>query len=66
VTLGWPNDHVIVIDSDLELSGASATDCQGFQKLVAEVGLGRAGIVVGLEVARVRSLSRLEPRSQKV
>ena len=53
VTLGWPNDRVIVIDSDLGLSGASATDRQGFQKLVAEVGLGRAGIVLGLEVSRL-------------
>lgn len=53
VTLGWPHDRVIVIDSDLGLSGASATDRQGFQKLVAEVGLGRAGIVLGLEVSRL-------------
>ncbi|MGH8578014.1 MAG: recombinase family protein, partial [Gammaproteobacteria bacterium] len=53
VTLGWPNERVIVIDSDLGLSGTSATDRQGFQKLVAEVGLGRAGIVLGLEVSRL-------------
>ena len=53
VTLGWPNDRVIVIDSDLGLSGASAVDRQGFQKLVAEVGLGHAGIVLGLEVSRL-------------
>jgi DNA invertase Pin-like site-specific DNA recombinase len=53
VTLGWPLDRVIVIDSDLGVSGASATDREGFQKLVAEVGLGRAGIVLGLEVSRL-------------
>lgn len=53
VTLGWPADRVIVIDSDLGLSGASAADREGFQKLVAEVGLGRAGIVLGLEVSRL-------------
>ncbi len=52
VTLGWPNDNVIVIDTDLGQSGAS-TDREGFQKLVAEVGLGRAGIVLGLEVSRL-------------
>ena len=51
VTLGWPNERVIVID--LGLSGSSATDRQGFQKLVAEVGLGHAGIVLGLEVSRL-------------
>jgi len=53
VALGWPSDRVIVIDSDLGLSGASAMDRQGFQKLVAEVGLGHAGIVLGLEVSRL-------------
>jgi len=53
VVLGWPNERVIVIDVDLGLSGASATDRQGFQKLVAEVGLGHAGIVLGLEVSRL-------------
>ena len=53
VALGWPNDRVIVIDSDLGQSGASAVDREGFQKLVAEVGMGRAGIVLGLEVSRL-------------
>ena len=53
VTLGWPLDRVIVIDSDLGVSGASATDREGFQKLVAEFGLGRAGVVLGLEVSRL-------------
>jgi DNA invertase Pin-like site-specific DNA recombinase len=53
VALGWPADRVIVIDCDLGQSGASAIDRQGFQKLVAEVGLGHAGIVLGLEVSRL-------------
>ena len=53
VALGWPAGQVIVIDSDLGLSGASAVDREGFQKLVAEVGMGRAGIVLGLEVSRL-------------
>ncbi|MGH8703150.1 MAG: recombinase family protein, partial [Burkholderiales bacterium] len=53
VALGWPTDKVIVIDTDLGQSGASAVDRQGFQKLVAEVGMGRAGIVLGLEVSRL-------------
>ena len=51
IALGWPNESVIVIDSDLGQSGASAVDREGFQKLVAEVGMGRAGIVLGLEVS---------------
>ena len=44
---------VVVIDSDLGQSGASAVDRAGFQQLVAEVGMGRAGIVLGLEVSRL-------------
>jgi DNA invertase Pin-like site-specific DNA recombinase len=53
VALGWPIDSVVIIDSDLGQSGASAADRAGFQKLVAEVGMGRAGIVLGLEVSRL-------------
>jgi DNA invertase Pin-like site-specific DNA recombinase len=53
VALGWPSDRVIVIDTDLGQSGASAADRTGFQRLVAEVGMGRAGIVLGLEVSRL-------------
>ena len=53
VALGWSLDRVVVIDSDLGQSGASAVDREGFQRLVADVGLGRAGIVLGLEVSRL-------------
>lgn len=52
ITLGWLNEQVVVIDSDLGESGAS-TDRAGFQRLVSDVGLGRAGIVIGLEVSRL-------------
>src|SRR6266545_7877526 len=51
--LGWPNDQIVVIDEDLGLSGATATGRNGFQRLVAEVGLGRVGVVMGLEVSRL-------------
>ena len=53
IQLGWAQEQIVVIDSDLGQSGASAADRQGFQYLVAEVGLGRAGIVMGLEVSRL-------------
>ena len=52
VALGWPTESIVVIDKDLGLSGADA-DREGFQHLVAEVGMGRAGIVLGLEVSRL-------------
>jgi DNA invertase Pin-like site-specific DNA recombinase len=51
VALGWQNE-VIVVDSDLGQSGASSADRAGFQKLVVEVSMSRAGIVLGLEVSR--------------
>ncbi|MDA3971390.1 MAG: recombinase family protein [Desulfobulbaceae bacterium] len=53
VALGWPSERIEVIDTDLGQSGSTAIDRQGFQKLVAEVGLGWAGIVMGLEVSRL-------------
>ena len=53
VALGWPTERVIVIDSDLGQSGASSVGREGFQRLVADVGMGRAGIVLGLEVSRL-------------
>lgn len=52
VALGWPQDHIVVIDSDLGESGAS-TDREGFQRLVTAVSMGQAGIVLGLEVSRL-------------
>jgi DNA invertase Pin-like site-specific DNA recombinase len=52
-TLGWPDDRIVVIDSDQGESGASATWREGFRRLVTDVGLGRAGIVMGLEVSRL-------------
>src|ERR1700736_4357725 len=51
--LGWPLERIIVIDTDLGQSGASAADREGFQRLVTGVSLGRAGIVLGLEVSRL-------------
>src|SRR5436190_3619692 len=53
VALGWRGDQVTVIDIDQGQSGASAADREGFQQLVAEVSLGRAGIVLGLECSRL-------------
>src|SRR5271157_753530 len=53
IALGWPVERVHVIDCDQGQSGASAADREGFQRLVAEVSLGHAGIVLGLEVSRL-------------
>jgi DNA invertase Pin-like site-specific DNA recombinase len=53
LALGWEAESIQVIDSDLGQSGVSSHEREGFRKLVAEVGLGRAGIVMGLEVSRL-------------
>src|ERR1035437_7554148 len=53
VALGWPIERIHTIDSDTGISGAHADNRDGFQQLVSEVALGRAGIVLGLEVSRL-------------
>ena len=53
VVLGWAEEKIVVIDEDQGQSGASVSGREGFQRLVAEVGLGQAGIVMGLEVSRL-------------
>jgi DNA invertase Pin-like site-specific DNA recombinase len=51
--LGWPPRQVVVVDDDLGRSGAEATAREGFKNLVADVGLGKVGIVLGIEVSRL-------------
>ncbi|MGH9772229.1 MAG: recombinase family protein [Candidatus Acidiferrales bacterium] len=53
VALGWRDEQIIVIDNDQGESGASAAWREGFQRLVTDVGMGHAGIVMGLEVSRL-------------
>jgi DNA invertase Pin-like site-specific DNA recombinase len=53
IALGWRDEQIIVIDNDQGESGASAAWRQGFQRLVTDVGMGHAGIVMGLEVSRL-------------
>ena len=51
--LGWGEDQISVIDDDLARSAASTDGRLGFTDLVAAVGLGQAGIIVGREVSRL-------------
>jgi len=53
LSLGWISEQIRVIDCDQGYSGASEAGRDGFQQLVAEVSLGNAGIVMGLEVSRL-------------
>jgi len=51
--LGWAKEQVILIDEDLGVTGSGFADRSGFARMAAEVALGHAGIVLGLEVSRV-------------
>src|SRR6266516_3707520 len=51
--LGWTPAHIQVVDQDQGHSGSSAVGRDGFQWLVAEVGLGHVGAVLRLEVSRL-------------
>ena len=51
--LGWPKEHVVIIDEDLGLSGSSTDKRSGFARLTNEVALAHVGIVLGLEVSRL-------------
>ena len=54
IALGWSQEQVVVIDSDLGESAApGAADRAGFERLVTDVSMGRAGLVMGLEVSRL-------------
>ena len=53
ISLGWGASQVIVVDEDLGRSGADATARSGFKALVADVGLGKVGIILGIEVSRL-------------
>lgn len=53
VALGWPGHQVVVIDADLGRSGAQSAGRLGFKELVADVGLGKVGLVLGIEVSRL-------------
>jgi DNA invertase Pin-like site-specific DNA recombinase len=58
VALGWPHGRVHVIDDDLGKSGADSAERHGFQKLMAEIGLGNAGLVVSLDASRLARNNR--------
>ncbi len=51
--LGWHTAQIVTIDADLGRSGARSDGRLGFKELVADVGLGKAGIVLGIEVSRL-------------
>jgi DNA invertase Pin-like site-specific DNA recombinase len=53
ILLGWPQERVQIIDEDLGKSGKFTEDRSGFQYLIAEIGLGKAGLVISLDSSRL-------------
>ena len=53
VSLGWRRELVVIIDEDQGRRGSESDNRGGFQRLVADVGLGHVGLVLGIEVSRL-------------
>ena len=51
--LGWSSDHVVIIDEDLGMSGATTEKRTGFARMTTEVALGHVGVILALEVSRL-------------
>jgi DNA invertase Pin-like site-specific DNA recombinase/transposase len=58
IQLGWPRGRVEVIDEDLGKSGRSAAERSGFQNLIAEIGLGKVGLVLSFDASRLARNNR--------
>jgi DNA invertase Pin-like site-specific DNA recombinase len=51
--LGWSKEQVTIVDEDQARSGDVTSQRDGFAKMTAEVALGRAGVILSIEVSRV-------------
>src|SRR5205807_3237359 len=56
--LGWPRERVELIDEDLGKSGVDASARGGFQYLLAEISLARAGLVLSFDASRLARNNR--------
>jgi DNA invertase Pin-like site-specific DNA recombinase len=53
IDLGWRQQDIEIIDTDLGMTGASASHRVGFQELVTRVTLGQVGIILSVDVTRL-------------
>ena len=58
VALGWARSRVVVIDDDLGVLASVAESRPGFARLVTDVTMGRAGLVLGVEMSRLARTGR--------
>ena len=53
IQLGWSQDRIEVIDEDLGITAKHIEGRAGFQRLMTEIGLDHAGIIIGIEMSRL-------------
>jgi DNA invertase Pin-like site-specific DNA recombinase len=53
IELGWKPNRVLLLDEDQGHSAKDTAGRDGFQKLAADVALGKVGIIMGYEVSRL-------------
>lgn len=53
IALGWSADNIRILDGDLGVSGAQASNRQDFKTLAADVSMGKVGAVLALEASRL-------------
>jgi DNA invertase Pin-like site-specific DNA recombinase len=53
IDLGWTEEMIEMIDSDLGTTAASAEHRAGFKELIAQVTLGQVGIILSYDVTRL-------------
>ncbi len=64
--LNWKPKQILMVEGDQGTSARHAAGRQGFQTLVADVGLGKIGIIVGYEVSRLAQLRGLASLARTV
>jgi hypothetical protein len=63
--MGWSADRVMIIDEDQGVSGKSAANRGGFQRLLTEVSLNHVGLVLALELNRLSRSKRFRSRTNR-
>ena len=53
INLGWREDDIQTIDSDLGLTATSAQNREGFKELVSQVTSGQVGVILAYDVTRL-------------
>ena len=58
VALGWPREHVVIIDDDQGKTARTAVQRSGFHRILAEVTMEHVGLVLGIEMSRIARNNR--------